>query len=289
MMHTLVITEPGGLSEVGKAAEAMAAQPGGFERGFIPESDRILWATKLLQPGEAATLSFETPQQPGVYPFVCTYPGHWRRMFGAMHVVADLKAYDADPVAYSASHPLSIQDELLSDDRPLTVWTFEELEPSLASLAHGRSFLRAQRVFQFANCVACHQLDGKGQAVGPDLTKLDPNWSPSDVLRELLEPSKRINEKFQTYLFLLDSGKTVSGLIVEETEAHVKVLENPLARQEPTLLGKAEIEVREKSAISMMPQGLLDRLTADEILDLIAYVLARGDRQSELFQGGHHH
>ncbi|MGI9457507.1 MAG: PVC-type heme-binding CxxCH protein, partial [Aeoliella sp.] len=89
MMHNLVITEPGGMSEVGKAAEAMAAQSGGFAKGFIPESDRILWASKLLQPGESATLSFEAPQ-PGVYPFVCTYPGHWRRMFGSLVVVADL-------------------------------------------------------------------------------------------------------------------------------------------------------------------------------------------------------
>ncbi|MGI9457532.1 MAG: c-type cytochrome, partial [Aeoliella sp.] len=177
----------------------------------------------------------------------------------------------------------------LSDDRPRTTWTFAELEPSLTSLAHGRSYVRAQRVFQFASCTACHRLDDVGKAVGPDLTKLDAKWTSSEVLRELLEPSKRINEKFQTYSFELDTGKIVNGLVVEETKTHVKVLENPLASPEPTLLRKTEIEDREKSKTSMMPQGLLDRLTADEILDLIAYVLARGDRQNELFQGGHHH
>lgn len=289
MMHNLVITEPGGLSEVGKAAEAMAAEPGGFERGYIPDSDKIRWSTQLLQPGEAATLSFEAPQQPGVYPFVCTYPGHWRRMFGALIVVADLKAYEADPAAYLANNSVSVQDELLSDDRPRTAWTFDELEPSLEALAHGRSYVKAQRVFRFANCVACHRVNGAGQEVGPDLTKLDPEWSPRDVLRELLEPSKRINEKYQTWSFLLDSGRTVNGLVVEETSTHVKVMEDPLAGREPALLRKDDVDGREKSSTSMMPKGLLDRLTADEILDLIAFVLARGDEQSDLFQGGHHH
>ena len=105
---------------------------------------------------------------------------------------------------------------------------------------------------------------------------------------ELLKPSRRINENFQTHSFLLDGGKTVSGLIVEETETHLKVLENPLAGQAATVLSKARIEVRSKSPISMMPRGLLDKLTPDEILDLVLYVLARGDRNSRLFQGKHH-
>ena len=47
-------------------------------------------------------LRFEAPTEPGVYPYVCTYPGHWRRMYGAMYVVDDLEGYLADPAAYLA-------------------------------------------------------------------------------------------------------------------------------------------------------------------------------------------
>ena len=289
MLHNLVVTKPGSCSVIGRAAEAMVGQPEAFTKGFVPDSDDVLWATKLLQPGENAVLSFEAPREPGVYPFVCTYPGHWRRMYGALYVVADLQAYEADPVAYLEQHPLSIEDELLKNDVPRTEWTFEELESSLDMLAHGRSHQKAQRVFQFANCVACHRLNGVGKAVGPDLAKLDPNWTSRDVLLELLEPSRRINEDFQTYTFQLNTGRVVRGMIVEETDRHVKVLEDPLAIPEPVLLSKTAIETREKSAASIMPRGLLDKLTTNEILDLIAYVMSRGDPQGELFQGAHHH
>ena len=58
---------------------------------------KILLASRLLQPREAQQLSFTAPKEPGIYPYVCTYPGHWRRMYGALYVVADLDEYLADP------------------------------------------------------------------------------------------------------------------------------------------------------------------------------------------------
>ena len=85
-----------------------------------------------------------------------------------------------------------------------------------------------------ANCVACHKMDGAGTAIGPDLTKLDAKMHAMDVLKELLDPSARINEKFQTYVFELESGKVVTGLVLEETPERVKVIENPLAKAEPS-------------------------------------------------------
>ncbi len=289
MTHNLLITTPGAHQEVGTAAEAMAAQPGALAKGYVPDSKKILWATKLLQPGEKQKLSFNAPQRPGVYPYFCTYPGHWRRMFGAMYVVADLEEYRTDPEAYLSKHPLPIVDELLKNDRPNRQWKFEELAPSVEGLSQGRSFVKARQVFQAANCVACHRLNGVGYEIGPDLTKLDPELGPSDILQELLDPSKKINEDFQAYTFLLESGVTVTGLIVEETADVVKVARDPSAESEPTVLKKAEIEVQVKSDVSIMPIGLLNNLTRDEILDLVAYVISRGDRNSKLFHGKHRH
>ena len=60
-----------------------ATQPGAAARQYVPPSDKVLLASRLLQPREAQKLSFTAPTQPGVYPYVCTYPGHWRRMYGA--------------------------------------------------------------------------------------------------------------------------------------------------------------------------------------------------------------
>ena len=67
------------------------------------------------------------------------------------------------------------------------------------------------------------------------------------------------------------------------------MIENPLAKAEPVLLKKTDIDETEESPMSIMPKGLLDKLSAEEILDLVAYVSSGGDDQSKLFQGGHDH
>ena len=67
----------------------------------------------------------------------------------------------------------------------------------------------------------------------------------------------------------------------------VKVIENPLAKAEPMVLKKSDIDERKKSPTSIMPKGLLDKLTREEILDLVAYIDRQGDPKHKLFQGGH--
>jgi putative heme-binding domain-containing protein len=290
MPHNFVLVKPGAMEEVGLLAEAQATERGALERNYVPKSDKILLASRLLQPRDSQKLSFTAPTEPGVYPYVCTYPGHWRRMFGALYVVADLDEYQADPEAYLAAHPLPVKDELLKFNRPRKEWTFAELGPLVPELDKGRSFANGKQLFTVANCIACHKVNGVGTEIGPDLTKLDATYKPADILRDVVEPSWRINEKYQTFVFDLKSGKTVTGLILEETPNRVKVTENPLAKAEPVILDKADIADRAKSPNSMMPKGLLDKLTREEILDLVAYVVARGDPKAAAFHGnGHDH
>jgi putative heme-binding domain-containing protein len=105
----------------------------------------------------------------------------------------------------------------------------------------------------------------------------------------MLDPSFRINEKFQSWSFETASGKQITGLVLDETKDTVKLIENPLAKAEPILLKKADIVDRKKLPTSIMPKGLLDKLTRDEIFDLVAYVVAGGDAKNPLFQGGHEH
>ena len=87
MPHNLLITKEGALETVGLAAEAMSAQPDAFARNFIPKTPEVLFAIRLLQPGESITARFKAPTDPGNYPFVCTFPGHWRTMNGIVQVV----------------------------------------------------------------------------------------------------------------------------------------------------------------------------------------------------------
>ena len=84
------------------------------------------------------------------------------------------------------------------------------------------------------------------------------------------------------------TGKVVTGMIVEETATQVKVIVNPLAKAAPAVVEKSAIVARRKLPNSLMPEALLNRLSREEILDLIAYVLAGGDMKSKLFKAHKH-
>jgi putative heme-binding domain-containing protein len=296
MPHNFVIVRPGTLEEIGLASEAQAQDPRFAVRQYVPQSPHVLAASRLLQPRQTQRVPFVAPAEAGVYPYVCTYPGHWRRMYGALYVVEDLEAYEADPQGYLAAHPLPIRDELLKDRRPRTEWQWEDLAADLERLkAGGRSYASARQMFTVASCVSCHRLAGAGNAFGPDLAQLDPKFEPADILRELLDPSARINEKFQTQIFQLASGQVISGLVLEETPDVIKLVENPLVKAMPIEIPRSEVLERKKSPTSLMPKGLLDKLSRDEVLDLIALVYARGKPDHPVFAqgpmaaGAHHH
>ena len=113
MPHNFAIVQPGALEEIGLLAEATARDADAKDRNFVPKSDKVLLASRLLDPGQNQAISYDVPPAPGIYPYVCTYPGHWRRMYGALYVVANLEEYQVNPTAYLAAHALPVRDELL--------------------------------------------------------------------------------------------------------------------------------------------------------------------------------
>ena len=286
MPHNLVFLQPGALEEVGNLAEATANDPAAASRHYVPLSKKILLASRLLQPREVQRISFTAPSKPGVYPYVCTYPGHWRRMHGALYVVADLDAYTADPEGYLNKNPLDIADPLLKFNRPRKEWKFEDLEPFTKELT-GRSFSAGKQLFTVASCVGCHKFGGEGKEFGPDLTKMDPKYTTADVLRHILEPSLKIEDKYQVYTLQLSSGKSITGMILKETPDAVELIENPLAVAKPVVIKKSDIEERVKAPTSLMPKGLLDKLTKEEVLDLLAYVVSGANPKYRTYQDGH--
>lgn len=84
--HNWVLVEPGALEKVGMAANEMAKDPKGITKHFVPESDRILQHTALLNPEQEEVLRFHAPEKPGTYPYLCSFPGHWIIMKGEMVV-----------------------------------------------------------------------------------------------------------------------------------------------------------------------------------------------------------
>jgi putative membrane-bound dehydrogenase-like protein len=87
MQHNMLIMKPGAFNKVGAAVDAMIQDQKGASKSYIPNIPEVLQFIKLVDPGESATLEFTAPSQPGDYPYICTFPGHWRIMNGMMKVI----------------------------------------------------------------------------------------------------------------------------------------------------------------------------------------------------------
>ena len=86
MPHNVVIGQPGSLATIGEAADALATSSNGLAQDYIPVIESIITASPLIDSGEQAVITFQAPTEPGDYPFVCTFPGHWRSMNGILRV-----------------------------------------------------------------------------------------------------------------------------------------------------------------------------------------------------------
>ena len=85
--HNFVLVQPDSLEEVGLAANDMAKDPIAAKNGqFIPRSNKIIAHTKMLKQGEKEFLRFKAPKKPGIYPYLCSFPGHWTIMKGNLIV-----------------------------------------------------------------------------------------------------------------------------------------------------------------------------------------------------------
>jgi azurin len=88
MQHNFVLGVPDSLKIIGSAADDLARSPSGVAQQYVPQIPQVLFYTKLVEPGETVTVQFKAPAQAGQYPYVCTFPGHWRIMNGMLNVQA---------------------------------------------------------------------------------------------------------------------------------------------------------------------------------------------------------
>ena len=86
MQHNFVIGKPKSLEKIGKAADKMITDPDGASKNYVPNMPEILFSSALVNPDETIRLRFTAPEKAGLYPYVCTFPGHWRIMNGVMKV-----------------------------------------------------------------------------------------------------------------------------------------------------------------------------------------------------------
>ncbi|MCW5550762.1 MAG: c-type cytochrome [Verrucomicrobiae bacterium] len=163
-------------------------------------------------------------------------------------------------------------------------WTVDELAPSLDQVGSGRDFLSGKNAFNDTQCILCHRFGNEGGSVGPELTGVSSKYSRRDLLESLLEPSKVVSDQYQNYMIVKTDGDDVAGRVTDENAERIIVLPNMLAPETTVEVRLADIARREPSTVSPMPSGLLNSLTREEILDLLAYLEAAGKPNAANFR-----
>ncbi|MBW3599439.1 MAG: HEAT repeat domain-containing protein, partial [Planctomycetes bacterium] len=265
MSHNLVICAPGKLREVAQEAAGMSPAVDADGRQFTPDSENVLFATRMVPAHSQDVLTFTAPQTPGEYPYVCTFPNHWMRMYGVMVVVDDLDAWRADPTP--PADPLGITREFVQS------WTMEDFSGDLAAAISSRPPDLGERLFKEATCLQCHKIRDQGGAVGPDLSEVFQRnkGDHAAVLREILDPSHKVEPKYALYNVLTADGKVLSGIVTDQNAETITLITNP-EDPKPQVIAREDIDEMAKSSTSMMPKGLMDRFTKEEILEILNYL-----------------
>lgn len=151
-------------------------------------------------------------------------------------------------------------------------WNLDELLEFLTSEDyHGGDMTSGAAIFKKAQCASCHRMGSLGEAIGPDLTEISRRFQKKQILESILFPSHVISDQYATKQILTVDGKVISGLVSTSPSGGYVVIDS---QGNKTTVAEADVEELAPSKVSVMPTGLLDQLTAEEIGDLMTYLKA---------------
>ena len=175
--------------------------------------------------------------------------------------------------------------ELPRPHGPGHAWSKDEvLALAGARLKSGRNFENGKRAFAAARCVVCHRFGGDGGATGPDLTQAAGRFGVKDLVEAIVEPSRVVSDQYRASIIATDSGTIVTGRVVNESADSLIVVTDPEDSSKVAEIPRKSIEAIKPSTVSLMPEKLLAPLNEDEVLDLLAYLLSRGDATDAMFR-----
>jgi putative heme-binding domain-containing protein len=143
-----------------------------------------------------------------------------------------------------------------------------------AILALQGDALRGEKLFwsPALNCGNCHKIGNQGTALGPDLSTIGKLRTRADLLESILEPSRRIEPKYAAYVVQTVDGRALTGLLVKRDENEVVLRDG---QNKEIVLAAKQVEALQPSLVSLMPDGQLAGLTAQEAADLLEYLATR--------------
>jgi putative heme-binding domain-containing protein len=163
-------------------------------------------------------------------------------------------------------------------------WTMADALALVEGGLKKRDFENGKRAFRAARCIACHRFDAEGGDQAPDLTGVAARFGVRDLLEAILEPSKVISDQYQATMLRTKDGSVVAGRVVGEKDGKLQVVADLLYPEKLTEISKDQIAESKPSTLSPMPEKLVSPLNENELLDLLAYLLAAGDSKHRLFR-----
>ena len=198
---------------------------------------------------------------------------------GVLEIAKSLKLLNDGEIATELADQVALAFAEAKLDPPQELKLFTSAKPKdrqewMAQLNRGRDADPAagRRVFFHLNgagCFKCHIVDGRGGRVGPDLSRPVGNMNRIQLIHSILEPSREIAPQFVSWTFELKDGKVVTGMVVHENEGKT-IVGN--AEGQLIEIKTADIETRTPQKISVMPEKLAERMTLQELRDVLAFL-----------------
>jgi putative heme-binding domain-containing protein len=177
-----------------------------------------------------------------------------------------------------------VAPELPKATGPGRDYTAAEIVALASDKLKGRNFKNGQKMFAAARCIVCHRYGGDGGATGPDLTQLAGRFNLKDLTDSIVEPSKVISDQYKATMVVTDDGKIQTGRIVTDAPDSITMVIDPENASKVVMINKSNIDEMTPSHVSLMPKDLLKTLNDKEVLDLLAYLLSRGNPRDPMFR-----
>jgi putative heme-binding domain-containing protein len=175
-------------------------------------------------------------------------------------------------------------EALPKPEGPGREWTLAELVKLTEQGLADRNYEHGQRTFAASRCVVCHRFGGEGGATGPDLTNVAGRFSYKDLAEAIVDPSKVVSDQYRASVVQTADGKSYTGRLTSEDDKKIVLLIDPEDATKIVEIPKSDIDVLAPSPTSLMPADLLKVLNREEVLDLLAYLMSRGNPNEAMFK-----
>jgi putative heme-binding domain-containing protein len=179
--------------------------------------------------------------------------------------------------------PFEIMAEAMIGRKYVKQWNLDELSKASVKGLKNRSFEQGRKMFASGGCFACHRFANEGGMTGPDLTGAAGRYSSHDLLDQIINPSKEINEQFVPIVVTMKNNEVLTGVVVNLNGDRVTINTDMFDPNQRVNISRSQVESIEPSKVSPMPPGLLNMMQKDEIMDLVAYILSGGNPDHKAF------